>query len=294
MFLSWGSLICELPNLTFRAKLITALIATLLIAVFGYGWHIRTVYAGYVASTDSGDPLFPRETLEDYGQQILDELARKDVKLAIVSRAGQTRDKLPDGVRFTHSAFFRRNAAGGYDVYNLYHGEENRLRSSLVTDTPADFLRLLQERDSGVLIPDKATQALLYDFLESPEYHAVHQADYSLISNPLDLRWQNCNELMLYAIAGTIWGSTDRSLLRDKLAQMITPTELKVSAIRRHFGPMIDERLILDDHEEKVLTTTFGTLTQLLEATDRLAESYVLTFETPQPVQANSPKNKGK
>ncbi len=251
----------------------------LLIAVFGYGWHIRTVYAGYTASTDSGDALFPPDVLQDYGQQIQDELNRRDVRLAIISRAGQTRDKLPEGVMFTHSAFFRRNGDGGYDVYNLYHGEENRLRSSLVTDTSADFLRLLQERDAGVLIPDAATQDLLYNFLESPEYSAVHQPDYSLISNPLDLRWQNCNELMLYAVAAAIWETTDRVILRDKLSETITPTELKVSKMRRHFGPMIDERLILDDHGEKVLTTTFGTLTQLFEATGRLDESYVLGFE---------------
>ena len=260
-------------------KLILAGGLALLIAVFGYGWHIRTVYAGYTASTDSGDALFSQSVLEDYGQQIQDELIDKNVKLAIISRAGQTRDKLPDGVMFTHSAFFRRNASGGYDVYNLYHGEKNRLRSSLVTDTSADFLRLLQEQDAGVLIPTADMQTLLYDFLESSEYPSVHQPDYSLISNPLDLRWQNCNELMLYAVAAAIWKTTDRTLLRDKLAATITPTELKVSPLRRHFGPMIDERLILDDHGEKVLTTTFGTLTQLFDATGRLDKSYILEFE---------------
>lgn len=260
-------------------KIAIGVAVALLIAVFGYGWHIRTVYLGYVASTDSGDPLFPRETLEDYGQQILDELNRKDVKLAVISRSGQAREKLPEGVMFTHSAFFRRNAAGGYDVYNLYHGEENRLRSTLVTDTPADFLRLLQESDAGILIPTEAMQDTLYDFLESPEYDAVHQPDYSLISNPFDLRWQNCNELMLYAIAAAIWETTDRQILLEKLKTTITPTELKVSPLRRHYGPMIDERLILDDHGEKVLTTTFGTLTQLFETTGRLDESYVLVFE---------------
>lgn len=251
----------------------------LLIAVFGYGWHIRTVYTGYVASTDSGDALFPRETLDNYGQQILDELTRKDVKLAIVSRSGQAREKLPEGVMFTHSAFFRRNDTGGYDVYNLYHGEDDRLRSSLVTDTPADFLRLLKEKDGGILIPDAATQDILYAHIESPAYAAVHQADYSLISNPFDLRWQNCNEFMLYAVAAAIWDTKDRPALLSKLRETITPTELKVSPLRRHYGPMIDERLILDDHGERVLTTTFGTLTQLFEATGRLDESYVLAFE---------------
>ena len=85
---------------------------------------------------------------------------------------------------------------------------------------------------------------------------------------------------MLYAVAATIWDTTDRKALRDKLAATITPTELKVSALRRHFGPMIDERLILEDHGKKVLTTTFGTLTQLFEVTGRLEESYILTFES--------------
>jgi len=266
--------------MSLTSKLITAAGLALLVAIFGYGWHLKTVYAGYTASTDSGDALFPQDTLKDYGQQILNELNRKNVKLAIVSRAGQTRDKLPEGVKFTHSAFFRRNDTGGYDVYNLYHGEKNRLRSTLVTDTSVDFLRLLQERDAGILIPTSAVQTQLYDMLENPKYAAVHQADYSLISNPLDLRWQNCNEFMLYAVAATIWDTTDRKALRDKLAVTITPTELKVSALRRHFGPMIDERLILEDHGKKVLTTTFGTLTQLFEVTGRLEESYILTFES--------------
>ena len=164
-------------------------------------------------------------------------------------------------------------------MYNLYHGEENRLVSSLATDTPADFLRLLQERDAGVLIPTPDMQAKLHALLESPDYAAVHQPDYSLISNPLDLRYQNCNEFMLYAVAATIWDTADRAVLRDRLAETITPTELKVSPVRRHYGPMIDERLILDDHGKRVVTTTFGTLAELLEATGNLSKRYVLELE---------------
>ena len=264
--------------MSLTAKILLGGGLALLIAVFGYGWHIRTVYAGYVASTDSGDALFPQDILDNYGQQIQDELKRKNVKLAIISRAGQVREKLPKGVMFTHSAFFRQNSDGGYDVYNLYHGEENRLRSSLVTDSPADFLRLLREKDAGILIPKSATQDALYDFLESPEYSAVHQADYSLISNPFDLRWQNCNEFMLYAVAAMFWDTTDNAIIRDRLITTIDPAELKASLIRRHIGPKIDERLIMDDHSGKILTTTFGTLTQLFDREGRLERSYVLEF----------------
>ncbi len=252
---------------------------TLFIAVFGYGWHLRDVYLGFNASTDAGDAFFPRDTLENYGEQILDELKRKDVKFAVISRAGQAREKLPEGVMFTHSAFFRRNAAGSYDVYNLYHGEENRLRSTLVTDTSADFLRLLQERDAGILIPNAETQNLLHDFLESPEYAAVHQANYSLISNPFDLRWQNCNEFMLYVFGAAIWNTTERETLRKKLEKTVTPTELKVSFLKRYYGPKVDERLILKDHGDKVYTTTFATLSQLFEKTNRLEDSYVIQLK---------------
>jgi len=263
----------------FKFKYLIPIIASLLIAVFGYGWHLKDVYSGFVASTDSGDPYFPRATLESYGQQILDDLIEKDVKLAIVSRAGSTRNKLPEGVMFTHTAFFRRNAEGGYDTYNLYHGDDIRTRSSLKIDTPADFLQHVREHDSGILIPDAATQDILYNFIVTPEYAALHNDNYSLISNPLDLRWQNCNEFMLYAIASAVWDTSDKAALRDKLSKTISPKELKVSPIRRHFGPKIDERLILDDHGEKIATTTFSTLTQFFAATERLEESYILTFE---------------
>ena len=264
--------------MTHLSKVLITSFVILLIAVFGYGWHLRSVYQGFNASTDSGDALFPRETLENYGQQILSELKRKDVKFAVISRSGQERAKLPEGVMFTHSAFFRRNEAGEYDVYNLYHGEDNRIRSSLVIDTSADFLRLLKERDAGILIPNAETQNLLHDFLESPEYDAMHQPDYSLISNPFDLRWQNCNEFMLYVFAAAIWETTDREVLRQKLKDTIFPTELKVSFVRRYYGPKVDERLILKDHGKQVFTTTFATLTQLFEKTNRLEESYVLNL----------------
>lgn len=261
------------------SKLILGSGLALVIAVFGYGWHLRDVYSGFNASTAAGDAFFPREALENYGAQILDELTRKDVKFAVISRAGQPRDKLPEGVMFTHSAFFRRNAAGGYDIYNLYHGVKNRNRSTLVVDTPADFLRTLQERDAGIMIPDKATQDILHAFLETPEYSAMHHPDYSLISNPFDLRWQNCNEFMLYVFGAAIWETTDREVLRKKLEETVTATELKVSFVKRYYGPKVDERLILKDHGKKVFTTTFATISQLFENTDRLQESYVIQLE---------------
>ena len=255
-------------------------LAVLLVLVVGFGWlgwHVSTVYRGFVASTNIGDPLYPRETLERYGEELVTALKNRDVDVAIVSRSGQPREKLPEGVMFTHSAFFLRNG-DSYDVYNLYHGEENRLVSRLETDRPADFLKLLQEPDSGILIPTRDAQASLRTYIESEAYGAVHQPAYSLISNPYDARFQNCNEFYLDTLAAWAWSTTDRAEIKARLAETGVATELKASPIRRYIGPLVDERLIMDDHDGPILTTTAASLRQFLEQRDALSDAVLVEF----------------
>ncbi len=261
------------------AKFATGLTLVILIAILGFGWHLKGIYEGYVASTSVGQSLYSKDVLDDYGNQIAEELSAKNVEVAIISRAGQPRENLPKGVAYTHSAFFVRQDGGEYWVFNLYHEEDNRLRSYLKTDRASDFLRLLREPDAGLIIPNAETQSQMKAFIGSPEYLAMHTQDYSLISNPLDLRWQNCNEFMLYALGAMIWQTTDKETVRENVEAAITPTTLAVSPIRRHFGPMIDERLILRDQGKVILTTTSADLAELLDAQNRLSESYRLTFK---------------
>jgi len=246
---------------------------------FGWlGWHVSTVYRGFVASTNLGEPLYPRETLERYGTQLVDELLTKDVEFAIVSRSGQPREKLPEGVMFTHSAFFLRNDTGSYDVYNLYHNEDNRLISRLETDRPADFLRLLREPDSGIIIPTPQAQSSLAAYIQSSIYGAVHNPAYSLISNPYDPRFQNCNEFYLDTLAAWAWDTTDATQIKEGLAKTGGAVELKTSPIRRYIGPIVDERLLMDDHDGAILTATNRTLAGFLQSVGALNESYTFTF----------------
>jgi len=262
-------------------KVLIGFFLTLFIASSIFGWHIHTVYRQVVASTNVGPALFDEQTLDRYGKTITAELRKKNVKAAIVSRSGQPRNKLPQGVMFTHSAFFlHQPETQDYAVYNLYHGEENRLISSLVADTPADFLRLLRERDAGFIIPDKATQEQLYNYITSPTYGAVHQVNYSLISNPYDARMQNCNEFMLDTLAALVWDTTDSLAIKARFKDTLRPSELKASFIRRHIGPLVDERLVMTDHDDKIWTTTSQTLANFLEDEGRLAAHYVLNLET--------------
>lgn len=259
------------------------LTALLVICALSF-WHLKTVYGAWTASTSTGEPLFERALLEDYGDQIIGDLARQNVKLAIISRSGQPREDLPKGINYTHSAFWVYDPAanvGGetspqYAVYNLYHNDVNRLKSRLETDTPADFLKLTREHDVGILIPDTKTQAQLISMIKSTQYAKLHQEDYSLISNPFDLKYQNCNEFMLDVLAAAIWGIQERDDIKARLKTILTPTEIKASPVRKILGPRVDERLIMADHDQIIQTTTRQTLKQFLDSQDRLAKAYIL------------------
>ncbi len=249
--------------------------------VFGsfFGWHIHTVYRMAVASSPIGEPLFERDLLEDYGKQIISHLTENNVQAAVISRAGQKRSKLPPGVEFTHSAFWvaeTKNGRPHYAVYNLYHGEDNRLISSLVKDDPADFLRLTREHDVGIIIPTEDAQSKLINYIRSPRYGEVHQVNYSLISNPFDPRLQNCNEFMLDSLAAMFWETPNSTDIKARYQNVLEPTELKASFVRRKIGPIVDERLIMNDHDDEIWTTTRQTLAQFLDSQGALEKAYVM------------------
>lgn len=260
-----------------------ALFALIIIAGLTF-WHLKVVYQSWVASTSKGEPAFDRELLETYGDMIIAELTRKDVTLAIVSRSGQPRKDLPKGISYTHSAFWVSahiitsdgTETPNYAVYNLYHNDPDRLSSRLEMDAAADFLQLTREHDVGIIIPDAKTQADLKAYIQSEKYDDMHQTAYSLISNPFDLRFQNCNEFMLDVMASMVWETGDRAGIKHRLKEVLTPAEIKASPIRRILGPRIDERLIMADQGDKIVTTTRQTLRHFLELTGSLQEDYVL------------------
>ena len=267
------------------AKIILTILAVAILIFAAMFWHLKGIYSAWTASTSKGEPLFERELLETYGEKIIADLISKDVKLAIVSRAGQPRKDLPPGINYTHSAFWlyapsENAAAPQYAVYNLYHNEDNRLISRLETDTAADFLRLTREHDVGVIIPSETTQNSLIAYIKSERYTDMHEVNYSLISNPLDARFQNCNEFMLDVMGAALWGTRERSEVKTTLKAMLKPAMIKTSWLRRTLGPRIDERLILEDQSKVIQTTTRETLAQFLDSTGQLSQTYILDLRT--------------
>jgi len=257
-------------------------LALIVVAIFGlvlFGNHLNLNYRSLVASTQNAKPLLDEETLASYSAQLTGELSYNKVEFAIVSRAGQPRKRMPEGVSYTHSAFWISNESGGYDVYNLYHGEENRRISSLVADLPSDFIRPTRAHDVGVIIPTASFQSEMKDYILSPSYGRMHNPSYSLISNPFDARYQNCNEFVLDELASAIWEEADISKLITRLSKSFEPTEIKAGLIRKRVAPYVDERLVMKDHGNTIQTTTREDLIEFLKSQNLLDKAYRLDFK---------------
>jgi hypothetical protein len=227
------------------------------------------------------------EQAADFAKQIENDLAARQARLAIVFRSGRTRDALPEGISYTHGAFWAYapidTAAGervfGYAVYNLYHGDGEtmpRTRSYLHQDFPLDFVRGTAVDDVAVIVPSPEMQRRILHIMATPLYQQLHIASYSLISNPLDARHQNCNEFMLDVIAAAAWEQTDYAQIKANLRRHFRPTRVRANLFERIFGPMTDERLKTDDQRGNLVTATYESMARFMADNQLSQDAYVL------------------
>lgn len=252
-------------------------------------------YAGGDASQPRGQPTHAIEDVADFAKQIERDLARREARIAIVFRSGRAREELPGGVRYTHGAFWVystiQGADGqthqGYSVHNLYHGAEDRRRSYLHQDWPVDFVNGDVIGEVGVIIPSPEMQRRLIEMMQDGRYEALHRDDYSLVSNPLDPLYQNCNEFMLDVIAGATWQTHSLPQIKANLEAYFEPSPLKISIFQRMFAPTADERIRLEDHEGPIRTATFASMGEFMTQYGLASEVYEIRAEfmyPPEPV----------
>jgi len=252
----------------------------IVIGLIALGLHLDSSYRSLVASTAKAPAYYSASTLAAYNEELVSYLDENQTELAVISRAGQVRDKLPEGINYTHSAFVISDEDSGYKVYNLYHGEEDRRSSYLIADSIPDFLGPTRARDIGLLIPTPEFQSKLKAHILSSDYGNMHTDTYSLISNPFDTRFQNCNEFLLDEMASVAFAVKDRGQIKEQLKKLMDPTKIKAGFIRRHIAPFVDERLIMDDHDKVILTTTRQDLGEFLDKQGQLSFEHVLIFKS--------------
>ncbi|MCP2670308.1 DUF2145 domain-containing protein [Maricaulaceae bacterium EIL42A08] len=234
-----------------------------------------------------------------FSKQIEQYLGDRGARVAIVFRNGRDRDRLPDGIRYTHGSFWvyqplqsidGTEAFEGYAVYNLYAGNEtgegNPRASYLMQDFPVDFTLPMYTMDAAVIIPTPEVQRRILEVMSSERYEDIHHASYSLLSNPHDPEFQNSNEFLLDVLAAGLWQTTDREQLKVNLAAYFEPTRVRLNVFERLFGPVFDRRVQFGDQSGSVVTTTFGSMAHFMEQNGYARDVTELVYDPDRPVDA--------
>lgn len=240
-----------------------------------------------MSAETTASPHLNAEQAALFSKQIERDLAARGARLAIVFRTGEPRDTLPEGISYTHGGFWAHvpislddgRVVKGYAIYNLYRGDGKSLptdQSYLHQDYPIDFAAATGMDDVGVIIPTPEMQRRILAIMDSPDYRKLHITRYSLVSNPLDIKYQNCTEFMLDIIAAAVWETTDMAQIKINLKAHFKPTEVKTSAFERFFAPIAHKEIKTDDQGNRIHTATYESLAAFMKENGLLQEAYVL------------------
>lgn len=240
-------------------------------------------------STPAAAAHFTPQQAAAFSKQVEDDLAGRGARVALVFRTGRPRAKLPEGVAYTHGAFWVyrdiRTADGGtapgYAVYNLYAGDGHAwpaTESKLVQDFPFDFTRGSAVDDVAVIVPSPEMQRRMLAVIDSPDYARLHNPSYSLVANPLSDRHQNCNGFMLDVIAAAAWETRDPAQIHADERAHYTPTVVRAGPLMRLFGPMVDGRLKTDDQSGPIRTATYESMAAFMRDNGLLQAAYTVEF----------------
>ena len=268
---------------------LTALAACLAFA----GFAAVTAAPPAIADSGSGSATFSQyfeaEDAATFSKDIEKLLAAKQVRVAIVFRTGRTRDKLPDGIEYTHGGFWvyqpiqriDGSIMRGYVGWNLFHGDGAVLpktQSYLAKDFPFEFVGASAVSDLAVIVPTPEIQRRIRAMMADGRYEAVHDQDYSLIASPFDGKYQNCNEFILDVVSAAVWETTDYDQLKLNLSAHFQASKVKAGLFARMFGPMADERLKLADHRGKAIrTVTYASLSNFMMQNGYADETFRVT-----------------
>lgn len=246
-------------------KRIYSLLSVLLIALLP-----SLVWAG---SEQANNPTLPAAKVAAFSNGLQKTLAARGAHVAIVGRVGRDRSDLPDGIEYTHVAYWiyskMQRADGttfkGYRVYNLYQQADDESVSRLVQDSPADFFAGVYELDAGVIIPDARLQKKLLSVIASPMYSDLHNARYSVLANPNTTEFQNCTEHTLDVLMAGLYATSNKAQIKSNIQAHFDPQFIKLGAAKRFFAPAASSALTTRDHGPQVRTATFGTILDFMQ-----------------------------
>ena len=242
-------------------------------------------------SSEAGQAILPREDVAKYADALERDLARRGANVAIVARVGRDRADLPNGIDYTHVAYWvfskitRANGStySGYRVYNLYQQSDDKTRSRLVQDSPADFFAGAFALDAGVIIPDPRLQRKLLQTIASPTYGQLHNARYAVLANPRDRQFQNCTEHTLDVLIASLYATADPVRIKANITAHFDPQPIRIGGLKRLLAPAASGALTTSDHGATIETATFGSIARFMAGHDLSDQIYRFTSKGAMP-----------
>ncbi|MEO9652181.1 MAG: DUF2145 domain-containing protein [Roseobacter sp.] len=242
-------------------------------------------------SAESSEAKFAPAKVAAYASELQKDLAARGANVAIVARVGRDRDTLPDGIQYTHVAYWvysemtRKDGSTfkGYRVYNLYQTPDDDTISRLVQDSPAQFFAGAHSLDAGVIIPDRRLQKKLLKTIASPTYADLHNDSYSVLANPKSTRFQNCTEHTLDVLMASLYDTNDQSQIKANIAAHFDPQPIKIGGLKRLLAPAASGALTTADHKGKIATATFGSIARFMATHEISDQIYRFTATGPTP-----------
>ena len=261
-------------------KYISRFFFIIVIIIFTY--PVAFVNAG--SSQATGEIHFTPEEIVGFAKKVEKTLAAKGARVAIVARVGRERDKLPEGVNYTHvglAVYSQISSADGrklpgYIMYNLYQRANEPNISDLIKDFPADFFAGVEVLEAGIIIPTPTLQRRILEVLVSPTYKELHNPNYSVIANPFTLELQNCTEHTLDVITAAIYQTNDLNIIKANEKAYFDPQRVNISPIKLMLGSWLVKDVATSDHPDSPVTSTFTTIGQFLTKYNAASELLII------------------
>ena len=242
--------------------------------------------AGAGSQTD-GQIQFEPAKIAALAKKIEREIAQRGARVAVISRTGRPPEDLPPRINFTHVAFAvysqitttEGDTVPGYATYNLYQSNEVPNTSFLKQDYPLDYYAAVYALKAGVIIPTPKLQMKLLKVIFSDTYAALHNPDYSAISNPFDVGLQNCTEFVLDVINAAVYDTSDRRQIKANIEAYFEPEPVRVSGFELFLGSLFAPDISLSDHSGPVRTATVGSIARYMEANYLADEVFTVALD---------------
>lgn len=236
-------------------------------------------------SLAGGEIHFKPEEIISFAKKVEKTMAAKGARIAIVARVGRPREKLPEGMAFTHTAFAVYSqittADGrkipGYAMYNLYQKDKQPDVSDLIQDYPVDFFSGVQVLEAGIIIPSPELQKRLLEVVASPVYTELHNPRYSVIANPYTLDLQNCTEHTLDIITAAIYQTNDIKQIKANEKAYFVAQTVHVNPLKLALGSLFAADVTTSDHPGEPETATFESIGRFLTKYDSASEVLTVT-----------------